>query len=105
MSLLVNFFARSQWHLYVTIILGCFRSGGTHALNASIAAEGTAAGLGQGELHAQIGNFRSVLGIVSGVARGAIYGAGTRRGMPGLFFLVALGSTLAQLGLTTCQNQ
>ena len=66
-----------------------------------ISAEGAAAGFGQGELQAQIGNLRSVLGIVSGLVWGSIYGTGSRRGVPGLFFLVALGGTLAQLVLST----
>ena len=84
--------------LVVAVVAG---NGGSHALSAMIAAEGSAAGFGQGELQAQIGNFRSVLGTVSGLAWGWIYGAGSRRGAPGLFFLVALGSTFVQLGLAT----
>lgn len=101
MGLVVNFFARSQWHFYAGVILGCFRSGGTHALNAMIATEGAAVGLGQGELQASIGNFRSVLGTVGGLLWGSIYGAGSRRGHPGLFFLVALASVLVQFASAT----
>ena len=99
-ALLVNFLGRKSWHLYLAILLGCFRSGGTHALTAMIAAEGaTTTDLGQGDLQAQVSNFRSVLGTVSGLTWGWVYGMGSRRGVPGLFFLVGLACTLVQLGL------
>ena len=57
--------------------------------------------LGQGDLQAQVSNFRSVLGTVSGLTWGWVYGLGSRRGVPGLFFLVGLAYTLVQLCLAT----
>lgn len=48
-----------------------------------------------------IGNLRSVLGSFSGLLWGVVYGFGSRRGTPSLFFLVAMLTTVVQAGISS----
>jgi MFS family permease len=101
LGLLINYYASSAWHFYLAVLCGSLGKGSSMsmspALSAMLAAEGTAVGFGQGELNGMLGNLRSVLGSFSGLLWGVIYGFGSRRGSPSLFFLVGVATTLVQL--------
>ena len=104
-GLLTSFFARRQWQFYAAVLCGSLGKGSglsaSPALSAMVAAEGACVGFGQGELNAMVGNLRGSVGLFSGLLWGGIFSLGSRRGTPGLFFLVGLCLAVAQLGISS----